>query len=651
MGLLAATQQKTTWLRHAGKTIAVAASTGAALVSVITALYSYGVVGRSESHQAIGNFGAAWVGLQPTIETASAIGETTHFAATIADKNGSILIGAHPTWTTGDTNVAVVLQDGSVIARGPGATLVSVVVGTHVARSRIHVKQKVAVVQIENAASDSGIVVSEASQVALKARALDARGHEIADARIEWQVDDSSVAALDGPETLVGRNAGRTMLAAKLDDVVSHAGVTVATMASGLALVAGTDQRAIAGSTLPQPIVVRATNRKGAPAAGQLVSFKLPAGQGSVQPATAFTDADGRARATWTLGDNPGRQRLLASVAKVDSAVAIVAEADPIVANTRVVALSERPSARAGDKLAEPIAVRVTDSTGRALVDVPVRWTTLDGGTVDAVAPRTDSMGVAHARWTLAKKTGTQRARAEVGGPGARGVAPVTISATALAGEAVGVTVVRGDNQRAAAGAELPNALVIKVVDANGSGVADAEVVLSPSGGMVPDSAVRTDSLGIVRTRWTMGHAARDYSLAVHVNGVKKLFKLTAHASPAPAANLSFDDAPVSGKSVSAKGKHLYVLVTDVYGNPVPDAKVGFSATSGVVTPARAVSDAKGRAALVWTLGAKPGEQTLSGAVRGSDVRGAYVTQVADRVSAKPAAKGTARPAPAKHAR
>ena len=53
-------------------------------------------------------------------------------------------------------------------------------------------------------------------------------------------------------------------------------------------------------------------------------------------------------------------------------------------------------------------------------------------------------------------------------------------------------------------------------------------------------------------------------------------------------------------KTASAKAKHLFVLVTDVYGNPVPDVKVGFTATSGVVTPARAVSDSKGRAAVAW---------------------------------------------------
>src|ERR1043165_9570186 len=111
------------WLKHVSKGVAVIASTGAALVSIITALYSYGVIGNRESHETIGNYGAAWVRLGPTADTANAIGDTVRFAATIADKKGSILIGAAPTWTTGDTNVAVVASDGSVIARGAGSTI------------------------------------------------------------------------------------------------------------------------------------------------------------------------------------------------------------------------------------------------------------------------------------------------------------------------------------------------------------------------------------------------------------------------------------------------------------------------------------------------------------------------------------------------
>ena len=150
-----------------------------------------------------------------------------------------------------------------------------------------------------------------------------------------------------------------------------------------------------------------------------------------------------------------------------------------------------------------------------------------------------------------------------------------------------------------------------------------AAITLAASGGAVADSVITTDSLGVAKARWTMGHSAGDYSLAAHVDGVKKLVKVVAKASPAAAANLAFDDAPAEKRAKdSARSKKLLAMVTDIYGNPVADAKVSFSVKSGTVTPARAVSDARGRAALVWKLGSKPGEQTLKGVVRGTDVVG-----------------------------
>ena len=89
-------KERAQWVKHTAKLVAVAASSGAALVSIFTALYSYGVIGAAESHQSIGNIGAAWVGLRPAIDTATAIGDTIHYAATVTDKNGSILVGARP---------------------------------------------------------------------------------------------------------------------------------------------------------------------------------------------------------------------------------------------------------------------------------------------------------------------------------------------------------------------------------------------------------------------------------------------------------------------------------------------------------------------------------------------------------------------------
>jgi hypothetical protein len=98
-------------------------------------------------------------------------------------------------------------------------------------------------------------------------------------------------------------------------------------------------------------------------------------------------------------------------------------------------------------------------------------------------------------------------------------------------------------------------------------------------------------------------------------------------AVPAAPANLSFDDAPGESKSSHAKAKHLIALVTDSYGNPVPDTHVTFTTRSGSVTPSRAVTDSHGRVKVSWTRGTKPGEQVLIGSVQRSDVRGTFTVQ------------------------
>ncbi|HEU4747598.1 MAG TPA: Ig-like domain-containing protein, partial [Gemmatimonadaceae bacterium] len=338
-----------------------------------------------------------------------------------------------------------------------------------------------------------------------------------------------------------------------------------------------------------------------------------------------------RARATWTLGSYPGRQTLLASVENVDSALSIVAEAEPVAENTRISPIAGSLSGRAGEAVPETVGIRVTDSAGRVLPDVPIRWTALDGGSIEPLVPRTDSLGLAQVRWVLSKKTGAQRLRVQVGnGPASRALVPVTLTAKALAGPPAGVLVESGADQRATAGAELAKPVVVRVVDANGSSVADAELELSASAGILSDTLIRTDSLGRARISWTMGRSAGPHTLGVHVEGVKKVVKIVVTAKAAAPANLSFDDAIRQSKAPrsAARTKRLFAVVTDLYGNPVPDAKVSFKATSGTVNPRRAMSDARGRAELTWKMGAKPGEQVLSGTVAATDVKGDYTAEV-----------------------
>lgn len=618
---------------NVSKGVAVATSTGAALVSIVTALFSYGVVGRSESHKTIGNYGAAWVRLKPAIDTATAIGDTVQFAATIADKNGSILIGAVPVWTTGDSTIATVAADGSVIARGPGMTTVTVVVGSLVSNARIVVKQQVAGVVIANPAGETAGALLEGDQLQLQARALDSRGHTVPGRAAAWHIDDTTVARVDSRGTVLAQNGGRSVVTAIIDGASAYLPITVVTPASDIAVLAGANQRSVAGRLLPQRVVVRATNKRRAPASGKLVTFRLRGDQGTVDPPTAITDADGRARTQWTLGNDPGIQTLLASVENVDSAVTVDADAQPTAVNTRVTALATALRGRAGTVLGDSVGVRVTDSTGRGLTGVAVHWESV-GGAVEAVETRTDSTGVARARWTLGSKTGTQRLRAFVGSVDSH-IAPTTVIATALAGPPTKIVVVSGDRQRGVAGAALPSPIVLRVIDSAGNGVADASLVLSASAGTVGDSVIVTDSLGLVKTRWTLGSSAGEHELAAHVDGVRKFVGVKAHAAAASAANLSFDDAPPVRNS-RPHTKRLVAVVTDIYGNPVGGAPVSFTVKSGAVTPGRAVTDAHGRVALTWVMGSSAGEQRLNGLVRGVDVTGAYVAQIDQPPATKP---------------
>ena len=184
--------------------VAAIASTGAAVVSLVSALYTYGVIGGADSHRTIGNFGAAWVGVRPAADTALSIGDTLHLAATITDRTGSVLVGAHPAWTSDDPRVVAVLGDGSVVARGPGATGVTVVVGGLAAHARVVVAQRVAAVSVEATALDSAVTVAEDARLALHAVARDARGYVVAGIAPRWRIDDTTVASIDTAGVVAG---------------------------------------------------------------------------------------------------------------------------------------------------------------------------------------------------------------------------------------------------------------------------------------------------------------------------------------------------------------------------------------------------------------------------------------------------------------
>jgi hypothetical protein len=637
----------TPWYRQATKLVAAGATTGAACVSIISFLYSFGVVGKSEAHQTIGNLGVAWVGVRPAVDTATAIGDTLHLAATITDRAGAILVGTRPAWSSENPGVALVRNDGSVVAQGPGTATITVAVGGRVARSRIIVRQRVASVDVIGADGPDALTLRELDRQPLRARARDARGNAIADVAAQWRVDDSSVVALDSAGIATALTPGRTIVTAAVDGVAGHAAVSVVAAPATIDLLAGAGQHAPAGRALAQNVVVRVIGRRGLPVSGALVTFRVAQGDGVLEPASALSDADGRARASWTLGGLPGSQSLIATVQHLDSTLVITAEADPLPANTRATAVVEHPSGAAAATLADPLRLRITDSSGRVLPDVPVSWHALDGS-VEPLAIRTDSAGIARARWTLGPAAGTQRLRAQVGAAHAgAAIPPVTFTATALAGTAARIVVLSGDRQRGTVGAPLRRPVVVRVLDAAGNGVADAALVVSVASGTLLDTLLRTDSIGSAVLHWTLGRSAGSHTMGVHLHGLPTSLDVVAWAQPGAPANLEFDE--VRGSPAGASRRKLVATVSDLYGNPVPNAKLSLTAKGGRVSPARAVSDGRGAVPLTWTPGSGA---ALSGAITGTDVRETYafdvgpvVHQAGAPIAPSPSAKAKRTPA------
>ena len=90
---------------------------------------------------------------------------------------------------------------------------------------------------------------------------------------------------------------------------------------AAIAAVSSLPATAIVGSAVPTPAVVAVTDAEGRPVSGVPVLFAVSVGNGSVSPASARTDADGRASTHFTLGTIAGVNQVTASVAGVSGSV------------------------------------------------------------------------------------------------------------------------------------------------------------------------------------------------------------------------------------------------------------------------------------------------------------------------------------------
>jgi adhesin/invasin len=151
----------------------------------------------------------------------------------------------------------------------------------------------------------------------------------------------------------------------------------------------------------------------------------------------------------------------------------------------------------------------------------------------------------------------------------------------------------------------------LRVTDRGGNPVPGAVVSLKPSSGAVQEREAMTDSLGRVALVWTLGPQAGTQRLIASVPGVERTVGLTTQVRAGPAAKIAIGDLPATALGGEPLPRPVQATVTDAHGNPVPDAMVTFTARLGKVAPARARTDASGRATARWTLATSAGEQRI----------------------------------------
>ena len=326
-------------------------------------------------------------------------------------------------WSSRDTTVFVVDGNGSAMARGNGVAYVQATDLKSADQALVQVRQIAAALETFGAGQRAAPGLSlldpvgarvrdtggaPVSGVALRFEAQSAGGR--ADPAVAW----SDSLGLAATEWTLGPEPGRQTLGVSAEGVV---GVEIAATAlepdeavTSFEVQSGDGQWAWSGRTLTEPVVVRAVDDGGRPLRGVTARFEPEAG-GRADPERAVSDSAGVTATTWTLGTDPGLQTLAVATGG-DASVEITATArdpDEAVASVEVRSGKEQ-WALAGDALSDPVSVRVLDEGRQPVWGATVRFEPEAGsGRADPAAGKTDSLGLAAARWTLGPSPGAQR--------------------------------------------------------------------------------------------------------------------------------------------------------------------------------------------------------------------------------------------------
>src|SRR2546422_8603974 len=300
-----------------------------------------------------------------------------------------------------------------------------------------------------------------------------------------------------------------------------------------MAKVSGASQVGAGGGTLaPFTVVVKDAN--GSPVANATVSWSVVAGGGSIA-SSGLTDANGLSTGTLTLGPNAGTQSATATHNGLSGSPVTFTSFSQIQGATSIQANGGGgQSDTVLATLATPMSVIVRDYKNVPVAGVSVNWSVTGGGSVGQAATTTGAGGIGSVSRTLGATAGSQSTVATVSGLVG---SPITLGATATAGNATQMALNGGNGQTGTINRALAQPHSVIVHDGHGNVKLGGTVTwaVGDGGGTVSPTSPVTGSDGVASVTRTLGPSAGKNADTAKVNGLTGspvVFTATATTAP-----------------------------------------------------------------------------------------------------------------------
>jgi len=385
----------------------------------------------------------------------------------------------------------------------------------------------------------------------------------------------------------------------------------------------GNAQTGTAGSTLPVAMQVNIANPyNGQPDSGDTVTFSDGGKGGSFSPASAITDNNGNASAYYTLPKKTGTYALTATlmVNNVASGAATTTGTATPGGAAKIIAYGgSKQTGGNGFILANPIVAQVQDANKNNVPGATVTFTANKGAVPNPSSVTTDATGMARTYLQLPPTAATVTVTASTLGPNGSTLQVTYIEYSVPPNPNISIS--GGNNQLAAAGTQLTEALTVLVKDQFNDVGPGVNVTFSDNsaGGTFSNGAtVVTGASGTATEFYTLPTLASAITIDATASGVPTPGVFAETSVAGPPANITVTGgnnqvAPVGTLLPQA----LVVSVADQYGNVISSAPVTFNdggAGGTFFYSNPVVTDNTGTATQMYTLPQLPGALVIMAA-------------------------------------